>query len=115
MADKGAELQLYNNELVKCIEDLKIKRDEVTLQISREEDEKEKLIQEIRLLNDRLSRVEDSLARKYASRSEVDRAIKESENAYGKIVESSQTLLEVLRRDMATLSKRQPAPALKNY
>lgn len=31
MAQQGATLQNYNNELVKCIEDLREKREEVSL------------------------------------------------------------------------------------
>ena len=37
MASQGASLQNYNNELVKCIEDLKEKREEVNRQILQEE------------------------------------------------------------------------------
>ena len=37
MASQGASLQNYNNELVKCIEDLKEKREEVNRQILQDE------------------------------------------------------------------------------
>ena len=43
----GATLQNYNNELVKCIEDLREKREEVNRQILQEEEEKAK-IQKVR-------------------------------------------------------------------
>ena len=33
MAENGAALQGYNNELVKCIEDLCVKRDDVSREI----------------------------------------------------------------------------------
>lgn len=33
MAQQGATLQNYNNELVKCIEDLREKREEVSLRL----------------------------------------------------------------------------------
>lgn len=47
MAQQGATLQNYNNELVKCIEDLREKREEVNRAILKEEEEKAK-IQKVR-------------------------------------------------------------------
>ena len=44
---KGASLQNYNNELVKCIDDLREKREEVNRQILASEEEKAK-IQKVR-------------------------------------------------------------------
>ena len=40
---QGAGLQNNNNELVRCIEDLKEKREEVHRQISKDEEEKSKV------------------------------------------------------------------------
>ncbi len=47
MAAKGTSLQSYNNELVKCIEDLREKREELNRAILRDEEEKAK-IQKVR-------------------------------------------------------------------
>ncbi|CAI5794567.1 Hypothetical predicted protein [Podarcis lilfordi] len=105
MTQQGAALQSYNNELVKCIEDLSLKRDELSKQIRQEEEEKAKLQNDIRVLTDKLSRVNESLARKMASRNEFDRTIAETEAAYMKILESSQTLLNVLRKEAGNLAK----------
>ena len=116
-------MQNYNNELVKCIEDLKEKREEVSVkkaqthqhqplhihrnpppllrakqrkhiisprstaaprqpylliasraqvnrQIVKDEEEKAKIQNDLRMLTERLSRVNDSVARKVASRNE---------------------------------------------
>ena len=43
MSQQGAALQNYNNELVKCIEDLCAKRDELQRQILIEEEDKHKI------------------------------------------------------------------------
>lgn len=43
MAQQGATLQNYNNELVKCIEDLREKREEVNRAMLKEEEEKAKI------------------------------------------------------------------------
>ncbi len=40
MAQQGASLQTYNNELVKCLEDLREKREQVNKAILKEEKEK---------------------------------------------------------------------------
>ena len=49
MAQQGATLQNYNNELVKSIEDLREKREEVNRQILKEEEEKAKIQKDVSL------------------------------------------------------------------
>ncbi|XP_032021659.2 microtubule nucleation factor SSNA1 [Hylobates moloch] len=105
MTQQGAALQNYNNELVKCIEELCQKREELCRQIQEEEDEKQRLQNEVRQLTEKLARVNENLARKIASRNEFDRTIAETEAAYLKILESSQTLLSVLKREAGNLTK----------
>jgi Sjoegren syndrome nuclear autoantigen 1 len=48
-------------------------------------------------LTERLSRINESLARKIASRNEYDKTIAETEAAYMKILESSQVRVEALQ------------------
>ncbi|GCB72578.1 microtubule nucleation factor SSNA1 [Scyliorhinus torazame] len=105
MSQQGAALQSYNNELVKCIEDLCTKREELNQQILQEEEEKNKLQNDIRILTEKLAKVNEGLARKMATRNEFDRTIAETEAAYMKILESSQTLLTVLKREAGTLNQ----------
>ncbi|XP_068723403.1 microtubule nucleation factor SSNA1-like [Montipora capricornis] len=99
MSQQGAALQSYNNELVKCIEDLCTKRDELQKQIINEEEEKSKIQNDIRILSERLAKINESLAKKIASRNDYDKTISETEAAYMKILESSQTLLHVLKKE----------------
>ena len=84
-ADKGTSLQGYNNELVKCLDDLRGKREEVAKQIVKEEEIKAKIQNDLRVLTERLARVNESLARKIASRNEYDRTIVETEKAYKQV------------------------------
>ena len=109
MAAQGATLQNYNNELVKCIEDLREKREEVNRSIAKDEEEKAKIQNDLRILTERLARLNDNLARKIASRNEYDKTIQETEAAYAKIMESSQTLLHVLKRESVNLTKKKQA------
>lgn len=128
MAAQGATLQNYNNELVKCIEDLREKREEVNRAILKEEEvrsklllifrflifmispilsqEKAKIQKDLSILTDRLSKINEALARKVQARNEYDKTIQETEAAYMKILESSQTLLHVLKRETVNLTKK---------
>ncbi|XP_061165139.1 microtubule nucleation factor SSNA1-like [Saccostrea cucullata] len=106
MSQQGAALQSYNNELVKCINDLCSKRDELHKQILQEEEEKQKLQNDIRILTERLAKVNESLSKKMASRNDFDKTIAETESAYMKILESSQTLLNVLKKESQTLREK---------
>uniref|UniRef100_A0A3B4GNY7 SS nuclear autoantigen 1 n=2 Tax=Haplochromini TaxID=319058 RepID=A0A3B4GNY7_9CICH len=105
MTQQAAALQTYNNELVKCIEELCSKRDELNRQIKQEEEEKERLQHDIRVLSEKLSRVNESLTQRLAARATFDRTIAETEAAYTKILESSQSLLSVLKQEAGNLSK----------
>jgi len=106
MSAQGATLQNYNNELVKCIEDLREKREEVNKQILKEEEDKAKIQKELAALTDRLQKINESLVRKTQARNEYDKTIQETEAAYMKILESSQTLLHVLKRETVNLTKK---------
>ena len=53
MTQPAAVLQTCNNELVKCIEDLCNKRDALQRDILNEEEEKNKLQNDIRILSER--------------------------------------------------------------
>ena len=106
MASQGASLQNYNNELVKCIEDLREIREEINKQILKDEEEKAKIQRDLSILTDRLSKINEGLARKIQARNEYDRTIQETEGAYMKILESSQTLLQVLKRETVSLVKK---------
>ena len=44
MSTQGATMQNYNNELVKCIEDLREKREELNRQIMKEEEDKGRML-----------------------------------------------------------------------
>ena len=76
MALHGACFQTYNNELLKSIEDLSDKREELSMQIQKEEDDKDKLLKEF---SERLLNVNESLARKKQAREEYDKSINDTE------------------------------------
>jgi Sjoegren syndrome nuclear autoantigen 1 len=96
-AEQGATMHNYNNELVRCIAILREKHEEVSRQIQQEEKDKDQIQKDQALLTDRLRKITVSLARKMQARDEYDKTIRETESAYLKILESSQTLLQVLK------------------
>lgn len=61
------------------------KRDELQKQVLSEEEEKTKIQNDIRILTERLAKINESLARKIASRNEYDKTIAETEAAYMKV------------------------------
>ena len=63
----------------------------------------------MRSLQDRLDELNASLKKKYTARGEYDKTIGETEGAFVKILESSQTLLHVLKKEGATLNKKKAA------
>lgn len=109
MSAQGAALQNHNNELVKCIEDLREKRDEILKQLREDDAEKAKITQDLQILTKRLAQVNESIARKAETKNEYDKVIAETEAAYLKILESSQTLLTVLKREAVNISKKKQA------
>lgn len=110
----------FNNELVKCIEDLRDKREELNRTIIKvrgashipsscniqEEEDKAKIQREISILTEKLQKMNEGLSRKIQARNEYDKTIQETEAAYMKILESSQTLLHVLKRESVNLTKK---------
>lgn len=104
-----------------CIEDLREKREELNRSLLRDEEEKAKIQKELSTLTERLSRLNEDLARKMQARVEFDQTIQETEAAYMKILESSQTrALRQTRRDKratpsvshTTPHPRSPSPTL---
>ena len=111
MAQQGAALQTYNNELVRCLEDLCQQRNELQRTINEEEQEKVALEAKARDIRTRLEAVDASLTAKLETRARYDKTISESERAYLKILESSQVLLNVVKKDAKELQQREPETA----
>ncbi|XP_014475279.1 PREDICTED: Sjoegren syndrome nuclear autoantigen 1 homolog [Dinoponera quadriceps] len=105
MSQHGAALQTYNQELVKCLEKLKLRRTELQAQIESQEEEKNNLQREIEKLSCKLALLNDSLAKRIAVRNEYDRTISDTETAYMKILESSQLLLNMIKKEVISLDQ----------
>lgn len=73
---------------------------------------KSEIQRKLEKLTTQLNRVNESLAQKATARNEYDVTITETEAAYMKILESSQTLLHVLKRETVGLVKKKPTNGL---
>ena len=105
MSQHGAALQAYNQELVKCLEEMKSRRTELQAEIESQEEDKNNLQREIEKLSYKLTRLNDSLTKRIAVRNEYDRTIADTETAYIKILESSQLLLNMIKREASNLDQ----------
>lgn len=103
---QGATLQRYNSDLTRYIENIRVGRDDLHEEIIKDEEEKASIESEIAALTERLGQLTDALQKKYEAREEFDRTISETEQAFMKILESSQTLLHVLKKEDSQLSKK---------
>ena len=99
-------MQRYNQELTRYIENIRQGRDDLHDEIAKDEEEKGSIETEISSLTERLQILTDALVKKYEAQEEFDRTIQETEQAFMKILESSQTLLHVLKKEDSTLNKR---------
>ena len=108
MADarQGAKLQTCNNELVRCLDELCERRCKLEKEIRKEEQEKSALEAQFKVLKEKLDNVNASLAAKHATKAEYDKTISDSEQSYLKILESSQVLLNVVKKESAALSQK---------
>jgi Sjoegren syndrome nuclear autoantigen 1 len=97
-------LQTFNNELVKGLEHLRDKHYHLSHQIEEREVLKHDLEQQIASLQQKLQDVDRDLKSKYKLKLEYEGLISDTETAYLKIVESSQTLLDILQKQTNTLS-----------
>jgi len=111
MVARDAELNLgaYNDEMTKSIESLRQKRDDWNRQISAVEEEKANIQESVSKLTDRLEKLDQSLVEKAWKRQEYDQTIRETEAAYDQILQSSQDLLQTLKRGAVSLSSKEKA------
>ena len=106
MSKQGDVLVSYNNQLVKCIEEMREKMDAVKKKITKLEEEKKKTTENITNLTQQLSTIEDTLVKNITAKNKYAQTIQETEAAYMKILESSQTLLHVLKREQTKIGKK---------
>jgi sjoegren syndrome nuclear autoantigen 1 len=97
-------LQTFNNELVKGLEHLRDKYYHLSNHIDEQEGQKRDLEQQIAALQQKLQQIDRDLKQKQKLKLEYESLISDTETAYLKIVDSSQTLLDILQKQTNSLS-----------
>ncbi|KAJ3022665.1 Sjoegren syndrome nuclear autoantigen 1 [Thoreauomyces humboldtii] len=131
-----SSLQAFNNELVIRLQNLRECREAIAHDIVKDEARRDDLAQQLDDIKSKLDSTTQSLTKKHATKAEYDRLIdvrmfeqgpaywtelrmlmpfvafhgwQDTEQAYGKIVESSQTLLLALDRESESIVSRSVA------
>ena len=104
---QGAAIQSYNNEVVRCLQQLELQRRELQSQIDADEREKAELEAKRQAVEAKLCSVNAALEDKLEKREKYDKAIQESRKAHQSIMESSQVLLNVVKKDLKELNSSQ--------
>lgn len=97
-------MQSTNDQLVKYMEDMKSKRNSLSQEMKSIKDKKMKLDRQIQTLQNQSYQMSEILKRKNLQKQALDRTLLETESAYKKILESSQTLLVVLKKEMVNMN-----------
>ena len=91
--------------MVKCLEELCERRQRLEQEIEKDKREKQILDSQLAQLTAKSNALDASLAKKLETKAQYDQTIRDSETAYLKILESSQVLLNVVKKDSVTLQK----------
>lgn len=103
---QGLILDEQDMEIVRSFESLRTTREELNRQIAEEEQEKAGIEEALAILQERLRVTNTALKGHTKERRNHDKAIQEMESAHKQIVESSQTLLHVLKKEHVNLARR---------
>ncbi|GJQ69840.1 hypothetical protein Trydic_g22388 [Trypoxylus dichotomus] len=111
MSEHGASLQTYNQELVKCnllncLEDLRLKRNSLQKVIDQEENDKNSLERNIKVLQEKLNVLSNQLSQHKRLRDNYDKTIQDTQSGFKKILESAQTLLNLAQHEANTLENQ---------
>ena len=91
---------------MKSLEGIRERRENLLIDMKKETEEKNEIIQTIEKYTQELEELNANLMQKEAIKNEYDKVITNTEMAYYKLLEGSQTLLAILKRDEASLQKK---------
>lgn len=93
MASLGSDVQSTSIELVSIIEEMRERKKGLDAEIARDEEEKKKIILDMKALEQRLNDVNESLRTKARTSNELNASINSTYAAFKEIVIASQDLL----------------------
>nr|XP_019540045.2 13 kDa deflagellation-inducible protein [Aedes albopictus] len=99
MFEAAARLQAHNQEMVKCISQLRTQRQKLADRVATQEQEKALVEQEIRKLRQQLNALDESLEQNRRKLEEQDTKLTETETGYNKLVDTMHVLLMSVKKD----------------
>lgn len=106
MSNHGSVLQNFNVELVKSLESIGERKENIIREIRKEEDRRKDLETQISKLKKELQQIEEVLENKYEVKNEFEKVIFNTENAFRKILENSRTLMNIIKKDEAVIERK---------
>eukprot|EP00347_Sterkiella_histriomuscorum_P014773 403359583 len=96
-------LKKHSQKVNKKLDKVKVAREEILIEIVAEEEEKQQIEEQMKLLELRLKQINSSLQKTYQIRDQYNKTIKQGEIGISKLQQSSQSLNYVLKRESKTL------------
>ena len=90
-------------EIIKTLENLKIKRDKLNQEIESMHQLKEKIQNQLNLYGEQMLKLADKLDQKHMMLNKYDKILKDSDSAYSKIVQSTQALCNKIKNEEINL------------
>ena len=113
MSAQGATLQNYTNMASDLLDSLTKDREDVNKKILEDEVILKKMQNDIKELQDKFNEKKNEYSQKLNTRNEFDKAIREAEAQYMKVLEHSQVLLKMMKQGQSELSKLKNAISTK--
>ena len=92
-------------QVVSILKNLKSRHYEIEQILGQKDNEKNAIMEDINILTQRLKMLEKSISKKKNFYEGYDKTLKDAENAFNKITESTKTLLSVVKKENANLAK----------
>ena len=99
MKTKDGNLNDTMISIIKTLENLKFQRDKINQEIENGYQIREKMQHELNTLGEQLQKITDNLEQKQTVLNIYDKILNESDNAYSKIVQSTQALYNMVKNE----------------
>ncbi|XP_060063846.1 uncharacterized protein LOC132544288 [Ylistrum balloti] len=99
-----AYLQRTNIELLNCVDEMRLKRDDLQKDIKNLKDEQCKLQYDLGMMTTQLTKINESLCKKLVERERFDSLITDYETAFNQLVSGSESLLANMRKTLGSIA-----------
>jgi Sjoegren syndrome nuclear autoantigen 1 len=93
------------SQVLSILKNLKSRHNEIEQILGQKENEKNAIMEDINILTQRLKMLDKSICKKKNFYEGYDKTLKDAENAFNKINESTKTLLSVVKKENLNLTK----------